>query len=548
MLDQRAAARAILHLSTLGDTDIFPPPFEFIFYEEESGKIVHAIAGLDAAQYKPKSCFETLTPKSGLSFRIAHQLYPADTLLYTTAAIQIASSIEDIRLPIENGPFSYRFIEDTDESKLFAVSSSFHDWLSHQKEMFKNDKPFEDIRYIIETDISDFYARVYFHRIEHVLDDCEAPNDVRKIIEGIIKFSRARQSHGLPVGTAASRILAEGLLNDTDRMIISRSVGYTRYVDDFRIVLSHQKDVHAMLCKLAEHLMLTEGLSLNASKTRTYTSSDASEIIDSKLSDIFNDDELVKISQYIRAVYEEEDVSVEDIEEVDPKDLAKKLAEIAFRENVDYTAVRVILKALRAVSYPDPEDFVRSFKSLLYYTPRDFCMLVGGMAQRSPSSAPAIAQLLVELLQQSPYAEMAISRIWVGYLFTVQALPITHDLLEKLNLQSSVIEKRQHFLLRGILNDRAFFREWKTRFDQASDWEKPALMFGASCLSKGEYNTWLDTIKDHYNDSFSDVYKKWLTSNYGSLFSKLKTQLFVKSKAEMLAEMFEDAEEDDLPP
>jgi hypothetical protein len=97
--------------------------------------------------------------------------------------------------------------------------------------------PFDENKFVIETDISDFYPRIYFHRIEHILDDCQAANSVRKIIEGIIKFSRAHQSHGLPVGTAASRLLAEGLLNDTDRMIAGKNLPFARYVDDYRMAL-----------------------------------------------------------------------------------------------------------------------------------------------------------------------------------------------------------------------------------------------------------------------------------------------------------------------
>lgn len=354
MLKQTAVSRAILHLTKLGDTDIFPAPFEFIFYGESSTEVSSIVTGLDTAQYKPKSCFEVLSPKRELSFRIAHQLYPTDTLLYTSAVIQIAPSIEKLRLRVEEGPFSYRFIDKADEPRLFSDTSSYHDWLLNVKEVCTSEDKFSDIRYVIETDISDFYARIYFHRLEHVLDDCDAPNSVRKIIEGVIKFSRARQSYGLPVGTSASRLLAEGLLNDTDRMIINRASGYTRYVDDFRIVLDHQHEVHATLCRLAEHLMLTEGLSLNSSKTRTYTTDKAIQQIESKLSDVFNDDELVRLNQYIRQVYDDEEVSAEDIEDVEPVELGNKLIEILARGNVDYASFRVILKALRAVIYPDP--------------------------------------------------------------------------------------------------------------------------------------------------------------------------------------------------
>ncbi|WP_264592787.1 RNA-directed DNA polymerase [Sphingobium sp. B1D7B] len=479
-----------------------------------------------------------------MSFRIAHQLYPSDTLLYTSAVIQIAPSIEEIRLPVENGPFSYRFVDKADEPRLYSESSSFHDWLLRVKAICDEADPFSDVKYVIETDISDFYARIYFHRIEHIMDDCGAPNSVRKVIEGIIKYSRARQSYGLPVGTAASRLLAEGLLNDTDRMIVERSSGYTRFVDDFRIVVDHQSQVHATLCKLAEHLMLTEGLSLNSSKTRTYTTEDSVKQIDKKLSDVFNDDELVSISRYIRQVYDDEDISIEEIEDVDPERLVDKLVELIKSDAVDYAAVKVLMKALRAVSIEDGLKVVDRTTELLYYLPRDYCLFLGSLAQRAEGIADDLAEKLVSVLEGPPYSEMTLSRIWVAHLFVSQALPISRARLERLRLNGSVLERRQKLLLLGLLGDRSFFREKKTSFDEMSDWEKPALMLGASCLSKGEYTTWLGTIKSRMNDPFEDIYHSWLVQNQSALFEKLKVQFKVKSKGEMMAEALDDLGDD----
>ena len=72
--------RAILHLVTLSDTDIFPTPFEFRFYGEEKDKGVSQLEALDIDSYTPTSAFECLSPKGSLSFRIAHQLFPVDSL------------------------------------------------------------------------------------------------------------------------------------------------------------------------------------------------------------------------------------------------------------------------------------------------------------------------------------------------------------------------------------------------------------------------------------------------------------------------------------
>ena len=539
-LNHEALKRAILHLVTLGDTDIFPTPFEFTFYAECKDEIVAALTEIEAGSHNPTSAFECLSPKGNLSFRIAHQLYPVDTLLYTAAVIQIAPLLEEMKLPPESGPFAYRFINEMENPRLFARSSNFHDWLLHLRALFQDTEAFADARYVLETDISDFYARIYFHRLEHVLDDCNCPNQVRKIIEKIIKHTRARQSYGLPVGTSASRILAEALLVDTDQMLETRSKGYSRYVDDFRIIVEHQSEVHSLLCNLAEHLMLTEGLSLNSNKTRTYTNDHGIELIDAKLSDVFTDDELEKLNLFIAAVYDDEDISVEDVEDVDPANLIEKLGHALDPKKVDYTAIKVILKVLRAVKIETPIAFVDENIELLYHTPRDFCLLIGGLAQRNPECAEAIAKRLIDAIGKAPFKDMSLSRIWVGHLFVSQALPINNGFREALDTRISEIEQRNDLLLRGLLKDKAFFRAQKTKFDAANDWAKPALMLGAACLSTSEYKTWLETIKSHYTDPTADVFRNWLKENQSSVWESLRYDYIIKTRAEKIAEIFAD--------
>ncbi|MEP2235191.1 MAG: RNA-directed DNA polymerase [Alteripontixanthobacter sp.] len=546
-LEKTALKRAILHLVSLGDTDIFPTPFEFSFYAKCQDEIIDCLNKLQANAHNPTSAFECLSPKGNLSFRIAHQLYPVDTLLYTAATIQIAPLLESLKLPSDTGPFAYRFVDEEDNPRLFTRSSNFHDWLLHLKGIFQDSEAFEDAKYVLETDISDFYARIYFHRLEHVLDDCECPNPVRKIIEKIIKDTRARQSYGLPVGSSASRILAEALLVDTDQMLENRSHYYSRYVDDFRIVVDHQSDVHSVLCNLAEHLMLTEGLSLNANKTRTYTNHQGVKNIESKLSDVFTDDEMEKLNIYIAAVYDDEDISVEDVEDVEPENLIAKLKEALALQKVDYTAIKVILKVLRAVEIQTPIDFVDKFIELLYHTPRDFCLLVGGLAQRNVDTSDAIATRLVTAIQAAPFRDMALSRIWVGHLFVTQALPITEARRSILDTKHTEIEQRQDLLLRGLLKDRVFFRAQKTKFDAANEWSKPALILGAACLSTSEYKTWLETIKDHYSDPTSDIYRRWLKNNQASVWDILKYDYIIKTRAEKIADMFSDLKRGFLP-
>lgn len=542
MPSQKSTKRAILHLAQLADTDILPPLFEFRFFAENAEIISEKLEKVNFGEYQPKSCFEVLSPKTRLSFRIAHQLYPLDTLLYTSAVIDIAPALEGMRLPAENGPFSYRYVEDDQNPQLYSSSGTYHDWLLRVQELCQKENPFAQCKSVIETDISDFYPRIYFHRIEHILDDCGAANAVRKIIEGIIKFSRAHQSHGLPVGTAASRLLAEALLNDTDRMISARGLSYARYVDDYRIIVDSEPEAHSTLCRIAEHLMVTEGLSLNAAKTKIVSTDEESQQIEDRLTDVFTSTELAELNKYFKLAYDGEEVSAEDIEDVEANDLILRLAEILSRDSIDYASVKVILKALRAVSVEDPIYILEKFSELLYYTPRDFCILLGTLAQRHPESAEQMAEQVVATVSQTPFSDMSLCRLWVAHLFVTQALPITSDLLERQNLKNNVIERRQSLLLKGLLGDRGYFREQKTKFDEVSDWEKSALLLGMSCLAKSEYETWLNLVKNQYNDMLGDEYIKWLKKNREELFEKLKFDFIIKSKQEKIADLFGGAD------
>ncbi|QBM74520.1 RNA-directed DNA polymerase [Sphingomonas sp. AAP5] len=545
-MDDPTFRRAICHLAELGDTDILPPLFEFAFYANAADAVVKKLCGLQFGTYKPVGAFEVLSPKTQTSFRIAHQLYATDTLLYTAAALSVAPAIDEKRLDIELGAFSYRYEPDESAAQFFSNECSYHNWLVSVTTLCTPDNPFSREKLVLETDIADFYSRIYFHRIEHVLDDIKAPNSARKIIENIIKTSRARQSYGLPVGTAASRIIAEGVLIDIDEMLRQQGISFTRYVDDFKIFVESPEAAHTALCRLAEYLMLTEGLSLNASKTRILPQSAIIEEIESKFSDVFSDSERKALDRYIQAIYDDEDIEEAVALDVDPDTLEIKLENIISSASIDYTSVKLILKALRATGVTDPLIFLNRFSKLLYYVPRDFCILIGSLAQRQPKLASEIADRIISIAKERPYVEMALARIWVSHLFVSGALAITVESLDKLSLGDTVIERRQKILLKGRIGDRAFFREAKTRFADLSDWEKPALMLAASCLSKSEYDTWLGFCKDRYNDILCDEYISWLKANRENYAEVLNADFVVKPRASKFAAMFAEFTDLDL--
>jgi hypothetical protein len=93
-LDREVVAWTARHLLQHGDTDVFPHPFEFKFFESKLEEIATAIADMNLYTYQPRSVFESLAPKDRFGFRIAHQLYPVDTLVFTSAVVTVGEDIE----------------------------------------------------------------------------------------------------------------------------------------------------------------------------------------------------------------------------------------------------------------------------------------------------------------------------------------------------------------------------------------------------------------------------------------------------------------------
>jgi len=229
-LSESSLKTALRHLSRYGDTDIFPHLPELKFFADEEDKVIAELKNLNLDSYNPNGAIECLAPKSRLGFRIAHQLSAVDNLLMLASAIEIGGLIEARRLPsnaLES--FSYRFSAN-DKGEVFDVGHTYKDWLLRQKEFLEANA----VVTVVSTDISDFYARVNFHRLDNLLDDVAGSHGAARFLKKQIKIIRAKQSFGLPVGGAAARMLAELALIDTDRALQDRGFVATRFVDDFR--------------------------------------------------------------------------------------------------------------------------------------------------------------------------------------------------------------------------------------------------------------------------------------------------------------------------
>lgn len=525
MITETSVRRAIDHLGAFGDTDLFPRLPEMRCFLERPKAIADDCKTLNLGQYTPTGVVETLTPKSSLGFRIAHQLTAADNVIYLAALLDCAPMLEAARLGKEtNETFAYRF-EESESIRIFEAGRGYHQWIAHLADFGSKSNPFSDDRPAIITDISDFYQRIYFHRIENVLDDAGCPKGPSSLVKKVIKTTRARQSYGLPVGTTASRLLAECVLNDTDTFLRNSGVEFTRYVDDFRICLPPGVDGHSVLCRLAEHLMVTEGLSLNASKTRLTTSREIQTSSKARLQDVFTSAEAEKMHAFISLSYGDADDEADEDAVRNPfitsPILLDRLDKLKNSSNADLSIAKAILRALRFVSNIEIGRLLNDHADLLYFIPREYCLVVSAASKQDEFPTEYAKSRILSLLSMSPYRDLAFVRSWLLNLFVDGSLPVSWPDWAGYDFNRSIIERRAGLFLRGLINDRAYFRALKTQLGTLSEWEKPAALMAGMCLPSDEYKNWLNVAAGQLVSPFSGTYLAWLKDNHGKLSSLL---------------------------
>lgn len=253
----------------LTDVDVFTRPFEIDMLKKEivKNKVIEAIK-TSLKENSIKSLGVTpisyvLVPKKELfDFRKCALIQPLDELKYLSLVIQIADKIEIMRISkSKNNIFSYRF--KPQKGYLFDPNynfTSFREYVSKKSNQ-------HNINVVVSCDIGNFYDRLNLHRLECILSSNEKID--KKIVHQInelLLFWSNRDSYGLPVGSNASRILAEASLIEVDNYLISKKIDFCRFVDDYRIFAKDAVTAHHSLSVLVDRLN-KEGLFLNTSKT-----------------------------------------------------------------------------------------------------------------------------------------------------------------------------------------------------------------------------------------------------------------------------------------
>jgi hypothetical protein len=269
---ETAMAAALANIAQHGDTDIFPFPFENLIFRDEP---LNAQASLEAIHQNfvsslansPPQTIPTLAQVGYAGFRWATLIDPLWNAYYLALLVSIADQIETQRIPeADQRVFSYRFDWQPSSAKLFKDST----WITFRQRCVELSKANQ---IVVQTDIADFYPRIYHHRIENALHRLPSPGDTpSRIMELLGKFAFSKHvSYGIPIGGPGSRILAELALDGVDKLLIRSGINFCRYADDYAIFCKDKSEAYRALVFLSEKLA-NEGLSLQKKKTRILSS------------------------------------------------------------------------------------------------------------------------------------------------------------------------------------------------------------------------------------------------------------------------------------
>lgn len=358
---------AVRNVAEHGDTDVFPYPLENHWFHDATDAVVGLLEELDSnfddwLRNYPIVFSKLLTGVGYVGFRAATQVDPIWNAYLLALVLEIAPAIETVRIaPEKDIVFSYRYRPSPDRYTLFDPDLG---WASYHRHILGTAGTFE---LVVSTDISDFYARVYHHRLENALKHASTNTEAVGRIMSLLGWLSSGTSYGLPVGGHAGRILAELLLNRTDHLLNSSGVRFARFVDDYTIFANTREEAQGQLVLLSNVLMANEGLTLSRSKTRFMTRAEClrSSPLATPDETASPDETEARTFLRLRLRYDPYSPTADEdyfrlAEEVQKFDITRMLAREMRKSRIDEAVVRQLVKAIRFMDENIRDDAILS--------------------------------------------------------------------------------------------------------------------------------------------------------------------------------------------
>lgn len=522
LVPDASLALAIKNIANFGDTDIFPYPIENRLLFDVNDAAATVLKGIDKEFETSLARMPVLTSKELAAvgyngFRQGTQIDSIWNAYLLSLVVTIGDDIEARRVPA-NYVFSYRYKPDHTTGSLFDKGIGWPQFQLAAKELaLKNS-------FVLRCDISDFYPRIYHHRLENALRRATQKIDVANRIMTLLGAISAGPSYGLPVGGPAARLLSELLLNSVDRLLMTEGIRFIRFVDDYIIFAGSREQAHSALIRLNELLLTNEGLSLQKSKTRILSTAEFLATSDfSKAPDgEEKEDEQARTFRRLRVHFDPySPTATEDYEallaELSKFDIVGMLARELAKSRIDEGLARRLVTATKHLPAHAQNDAVRSMIASLDLLYPIFPSVMQLCRVLLPTLDSKVQIALYNEIRRLIATDSYITQVPSNLAFALRVLATdtseeTELLLAALYKKSaSMMIRRDIILLMAYRQADYWISNCRTTFSTVTGWERRALLVASFTLGD-EGKHWRDAIKNDQSP-FDKLVLQWIAEN-----------------------------------
>lgn len=516
---------AVENVTEYGDTDIFPYPIDNLMFFDKKTEIVDLLeelhknfnAHLDEFTVNQDRALQTV---GYYGYRWGTQIEPLWNAYFLALVISVAGDIEASRIPVqENCVFSYRYKLDKKNSSLFDKSYDWKTFRDHAVEKARGKA------YVLKCDISDFYPRIYHHRIDNALRKATDNSDaVSKIVELLSRFSK-NVSYGLPVGGAASRLLSELLLNRVDKLLRSAKIEFCRYADDYLIFSESLEGAYESLIYLSEKLHENEGLLIQKSKTQIMSSDEfltgSGFVVEHEQKGLSPEDKeelnFLKLRLFYDPYSPTADSDYEDLKnELRKFDIIGMLSREVNKSRINQALTK---RLISSVKYLDKQakksaalSLIDNFKVLYPVFPSVILLLKSSLNDLDDVTKNAVFQSVRVLFTEDSY----IVKVSINMSFAVRLLAYDKSdesdqiLTDVFTHVPNDFIKRDVIVAMAMKNADYWVSDTLKHYSSLTDWEKRSLLV-ASYILGDEGSHWRDKVKSGLSP-YDKIVLNWFSS------------------------------------
>ena len=519
--DLKLATQNIAHY---GDTDIFPFPTEnHIFYDKSEG-VCTVLKEIDndfesALITMPVLASKELAAVGYNGFRQGTQIDPIWNAYLLALVVCIGKDIEARRVS-SSIVFSYRFKPVQATGSLFDTTVG---WVEFQAEASR--KACQHA-FVLRCDISDFYPRIYHHRLENALrratENSEVVNRIRELVSAIA----AGPSYGLPVGGPAARLLSELLLNSVDRLLLAEKINFIRFVDDYLIFADSREKAHSSLIRLSQLLLTNEGLSLQKTKSRIQSSAEflaTSEFTEAGVvGEASENDLLARAFKRLRIRYDPYSPTADDdykalTKELSRFDIVGMLGRELTKSRIDESLTRRLVSSIKLLPQSAQNDAMRSmFDSLdllypIFPSVMQLCRHLH--ANLTPDVQTDVYAALRYLIECGSY----ITQVPANLAYAIRVL--ANDDSEETEIlfaslykdSSSMMIRRDLIVLMAFRKADYWLSNCRNSFATLNGWERRALLIASYTLGD-EGKHWRNAIRNEQS-TYDKLVLEWTSES-----------------------------------